>query len=55
MVLKASPYLTVIIKESFSLGNEPGNFDIVIVNDQLEKAYHDLKEFLLPFINQVKI
>jgi len=34
-------------------GNEPGNFDVVIVNDKLDKAYEDLKTFLLPFINSV--
>lgn len=37
-----------------NLGNEPGNFDVVIVNDQLDKAYNELKEFLTPFIEEVK-
>ena len=27
-------------------GNEEGNFDIVIVNDHLEKAYLELEKFL---------
>jgi guanylate kinase len=37
-----------------SSGSEPQNFDIVIENDQLDKAYQDLKEFLMPFIKEVK-
>ena len=36
------------------IGRDPANFDIVIVNDQLEKSYHELKQFLLPVINQIK-
>lgn len=36
-------------------GNEPGNFDIIIVNDQLDKAYEELKAFLLPCIQDVQI
>jgi len=40
-------------KIEMEYGNEPGNFDAVIVNDRLEKAYEDLKTFLLPFINSV--
>ncbi len=39
----------------FTTGNEPGNFDIIIVNDQLEKAYEELKAFLLPCIQDVQI
>lgn len=29
-----------------SLGKEPGLFDLVIINDDLEKAYSELKEVL---------
>lgn len=36
------------------IGSDPANFDIVIVNDQLEKSYQELKTFLLPIINQIK-
>lgn len=28
------------------LGKEPGVFDVVIINDDLEKAYEELKEIL---------
>ena len=35
-------------------GEEDGNFDVVIVNDNLEKAYREMKQFLLPIIDQVK-
>jgi guanylate kinase len=27
---------------------EPGFFDLVIVNDNLEKAYEEMKTFILP-------
>lgn len=43
-----------IAKVEMEYGRDPANFDIVIVNDQLEKSYHELKEFLLPVINQIK-
>jgi len=39
---------------SYNLGSDPKNFDIVIVNDQLEKSYEELKNFLLPFIKQIR-
>jgi guanylate kinase len=29
-------------------GETPGNFDIIIVNDDLEKAYQELRTFMLP-------
>lgn len=29
-----------------SLGNEPGVFDAVIINDDLERAYEELKDML---------
>ena len=31
-------------------GQTPGNFDIVIVNDDLDKAYEELRNFVLPQI-----
>lgn len=34
-------------------GEEPGNFHIIIVNDKLEDAYQQLKNFLQPFINEM--
>lgn len=30
----------------WSLGKEPGVFDVVIINDDLERAYEELKEIL---------
>ena len=45
------PYFTQVLLYA---GNEPGNFDIVIVNDQLERAYGELRTYLLPFIKQVQ-
>ena len=35
-------------------GQEDGNFDIIIVNDNLEKAYREMKQFLQPIIDKVK-
>jgi len=32
-------------------GETPGNFDIVIVNDDLEKAFQELRTFMLPKIS----
>lgn len=29
-----------------SVGNEPGVFDVVIINDDLERAYEELKDIL---------
>ncbi|KAL4702971.1 hypothetical protein ACJJTC_008749 [Scirpophaga incertulas] len=37
--------LETAIKE-IDFGHEPGNFHIVITNDNLDKAYSDLKEFI---------
>ena len=34
-------------------GEQPGNFDLVIVNDDLDTAYSQLREFCLPKINQL--
>jgi len=35
-------------------GETPGNFDIVIVNDDLEKAYQELRTFMLPKLSPMK-
>ena len=34
-------------------GETAGNFDIVIVNDKLENAYLDLRNFVLPEIEKL--
>ena len=36
-----------------SYGEEEGNFDIIIVNDDLETAYQKLREFVLPEIEKI--
>jgi len=36
-------------------GETPGNFDLVIVNDELEKAYSELRCFMIPKIEMLKI
>lgn len=35
-------------------GDVPGNFDVTIVNDNLETAYKQLKKFVLPDIQRLK-
>jgi len=40
-------------KAELAYGEEPGNFHIIIVNDKLEDAYQQLKNFLQPFINEM--
>jgi len=35
-------------------GNDPANFDTVLVNDKLDSAYSELKTFLMPFISSIK-
>jgi hypothetical protein len=34
-------------------GEEEGNFDIIIVNDDLDSAYQKLREFVLPEIEKI--
>ncbi|XP_032421872.1 guanylate kinase isoform X1 [Xiphophorus hellerii] len=41
-------------KVDMELSKEPGMFDVVIVNDDLEDAYKNLKQSLLEEINKVK-
>lgn len=35
-------------------GEMPGNFDAIIVNDDLDSAYQKLREFLLPAVERKK-
>jgi guanylate kinase len=35
-------------------GEEKGNFDVIIVNDELEKAYEALRDFIMPDIEKLK-
>jgi guanylate kinase len=39
----------------FISGEIPGNFDIIIENDNIEKAYQKLKNFILTELNQQKL
>ncbi|XP_023237883.1 guanylate kinase-like isoform X2 [Centruroides sculpturatus] len=41
-------------REELSFGEQPGNFDLVLVNDNAEEAYKNLKKFLLREIEEVK-
>ncbi|KAG8193859.1 hypothetical protein JTE90_011420 [Oedothorax gibbosus] len=41
-------------KEELVYGEIPGNFDLIIVNDDVEEAYRQLKEYLLPDIEELK-
>ena len=34
-------------------GEEDGNFDIVIVNDNLETAYIELRDFVMPQLEKL--
>ena len=36
--------------EEMEYGEADGNFDAIIINDDLDKAYQQLKEFMLPKI-----
>jgi len=35
-------------------GEEKGNFDVIIINDDLEKAYEGLRDFIMPDIEKLK-
>ncbi len=37
-----------------SYGEKAGNFDIVIVNDDLDTAYQKLREFVLPEVEKIE-
>lgn len=41
-------------REELNFGELPGNFDLVLVNDNAEEAYKNLKKFLLREIEEVK-
>ncbi|XP_053293855.1 guanylate kinase isoform X1 [Pleuronectes platessa] len=41
-------------EKDMELGKEPGLFDVIIINDNLEDAYGHLKQALLEEINKVK-
>merc|ERR1712130_1011860 len=36
-------------------GRSEGNFDLCLVNDQVEKAYTQLREFILPTISKLDV
>jgi guanylate kinase len=36
-----------------SYGEEAGNFNIVIVNDDLDTAYQKLRDFVLPEVEKI--
>ncbi|GIX98865.1 guanylate kinase [Caerostris extrusa] len=38
-------------KEELVYGETPGNFDLIVVNDDLEDAYRQLKEFLFQLLH----
>ena len=40
-------------KEEMKYGEEKGNFHIVVVNDDLDKAYQSLREYILPEIQKL--
>ena len=35
-------------------GERPGNFDLVLINDVIDKAYEELRAFILPEIQKLK-
>ena len=41
-------------RAEMAYGETPGNFDIVITNDNLKMAYAELKQFILPDIQRLK-
>ncbi|XP_046397101.1 guanylate kinase [Ischnura elegans] len=40
-------------RSELAYGESPGNFDLVLVNDLIEKAYEELKLFILPEIRKL--
>ncbi|KAF8773835.1 Guanylate kinase like protein [Argiope bruennichi] len=52
--IEESPQKKRLSKEELVYGETPGNFDLVLVNDDLEEAYKQLKEFLLHDIENLK-
>ncbi|XP_021950770.1 guanylate kinase [Folsomia candida] len=43
-----------VAQAEIDYGITPGNFDLVIVNDEVDKAYGKLREFILPDIQQLE-
>ncbi|XP_071443540.1 guanylate kinase [Hetaerina americana] len=41
-------------RSELEYGESPGNFDLVVVNDVIDKAYEELKEFILPEITKLR-
>ncbi len=41
-------------KAEMAFGEQEGNFDIIITNDELEKAYQELRQFILPEIKSLQ-
>ena len=40
--------------DEMEYGETEGNFDTIIVNDDLETAYENLRDFIMPEINKIK-
>lgn len=41
-------------KEEMEYGEQESNFDRVIINDDLDRAYQELREFIQPTIEEMK-
>lgn len=41
-------------KEEMVYGEQESNFDRVIINDDLDRAYQELREFIQPTIEEMK-
>ena len=41
-------------EEELVYGSVPGNFDIVLYNDDVDQAYEKLRNFMLPDVEQLK-
>ncbi|XP_042206353.1 guanylate kinase-like isoform X2 [Homarus americanus] len=41
-------------KKELEYGAVKGNFDKVIINDNVEEAYQELRDFMLPAVNEIK-
>lgn len=47
-------YLTQHNCSTFFLGETPGNFDCIIINESLDKAYNAFKEFVLKSFENIE-
>jgi len=43
-----------VAQAEMDYGNSPGNFDVVIVNDNVDEAYSKLREFILPDVTKME-